>query len=249
MREKIINGLSRIENKHGIHILYACEAGSRAYGTETAESDYDVRFIFMRPLRAYVSIVQSGQTISDNTEMSIEYHGWDIFKALQLCQKSNPSLYEWFMSPFIYRKDEFFYKKMRQIIYSSYSLETLFKHYQSLAIRNIKELRRKEAGSKTYVKTFLQALRATLTSRWIAKHQSLPPLLLKHLADGDQNIEDLIELLVKAKTVKECTVHLAHETILEEIIDSELDKFQHIADRKTVDVQRLNEVVWGLFNI
>jgi uncharacterized protein len=249
MHKKIINGLSRIENQHGIHILYACEAGSRAYGTETAESDYDVRFIYMRPLRAYVSIVQNEQTINNNTETFIEYHGWDIFKALQLCQKSNPSLYEWFMSPLIYRKDEFFYKKMKQIIYSSYSLETLFKHYQSLAIRNIKELRRKEAGSKAYVKTFLQALRAALTSRWIAKYQSLPPLLLKHLADGDKKIENLIDVLVKAKTVKGYAVHLAHETILEEIIDSELVKFQHIADRKTADVHRLNELVWRLFNI
>ena len=37
--------LSRIEEEENVTILYACESGSRAWGFESADSDYDVRFL------------------------------------------------------------------------------------------------------------------------------------------------------------------------------------------------------------
>jgi uncharacterized protein len=250
MRELIIKNLNSIEKEENIRILYACEAGSRAYGTETAESDYDVRFIYMRPLRAYISIVQSERTISRKSPFSVEYHGWDIFKAFELCRKSNPALYEWFFSPCIYLKDEFFYINMKQIIYSGYSLQVLFRHYQSLAQKNIKELKRKETGSKAYVKTFLQALRGVMAMRWIAKRQSLPPLSVKQLADGDQYIEEMINVLVKAKTMDVYAKHIPKESFFNEMLHSLPDYFQkQTSEPEGADVQKLNELLWTLLKI
>ena len=46
----IRNKLTEIEKTHGITILYAVESGSRAWGFESTDSDYDVRFIYARKI-------------------------------------------------------------------------------------------------------------------------------------------------------------------------------------------------------
>ena len=46
--------LSQIEQRENIRILYACESGSRAWGFASPDSDYDVRFVFVRPIEDYL---------------------------------------------------------------------------------------------------------------------------------------------------------------------------------------------------
>lgn len=57
MRERIIELLHSIEAEHGVKVLYACESGSRAWGFASPDSDYDVRFVYVRPLEDYLSLV------------------------------------------------------------------------------------------------------------------------------------------------------------------------------------------------
>lgn len=48
MRDVIIEKLSEIEHIENITILHAVESGSRAWGLASPDSDYDVRFFYVR---------------------------------------------------------------------------------------------------------------------------------------------------------------------------------------------------------
>ena len=56
MREKIQEQLRRIEEAENIKILFAVESGSRAWGFASPDSDYDVRFIYIRRLEDYLRL-------------------------------------------------------------------------------------------------------------------------------------------------------------------------------------------------
>lgn len=59
MREVIIEKLKQIEQQENITILHAVESGSRAWGFESSDSDFDVRFIYVRPKNYYLKLEQT----------------------------------------------------------------------------------------------------------------------------------------------------------------------------------------------
>ena len=56
IRQEITNKLLEIEQKEQVKILYAVESGSRAWGVESPDSDYDVRFVYVRPMKEYLKL-------------------------------------------------------------------------------------------------------------------------------------------------------------------------------------------------
>ena len=58
IREKIINEINKIEEEENIKIILAVESGSRAWGFESKDSDYDVRFIYVRPIEWYLRVFE-----------------------------------------------------------------------------------------------------------------------------------------------------------------------------------------------
>jgi predicted nucleotidyltransferase len=59
MEQKIIEmvkeRLLEIEKEHTVTILYAVESGSRAWGFESLDSDYDIRFIYAHNKNWYLN--------------------------------------------------------------------------------------------------------------------------------------------------------------------------------------------------
>src|SRR5947209_4367126 len=102
MRERIISELNTIEERENVRVLYAVESGSRAWGFPSQDSDYDVRFLYVRPLSFYLSIVAGRDVIEQPIAEDLDFSGWDLRKALQLFQKSNPSILEWLHSSMHY---------------------------------------------------------------------------------------------------------------------------------------------------
>ena len=52
----ILNKISEIQQKENITILHAVESGSRAWGFASPDSDYDVRFIYVRNKNDYLRL-------------------------------------------------------------------------------------------------------------------------------------------------------------------------------------------------
>ena len=56
MEQLIQAELGEIERARGVHVLYAVESGSRAWGFASPDSDYDVRFVYAAPLESYLHL-------------------------------------------------------------------------------------------------------------------------------------------------------------------------------------------------
>jgi uncharacterized protein len=108
INQQIINKLIKdLEEKHDITILLAVESGSRAWGFESANSDYDIRFIYKRnDFKKYLSVGKRSECIDGFSEDRIyDWSGWDITKAIKHLKESNPSAIEWLYSPIVYQEN------------------------------------------------------------------------------------------------------------------------------------------------
>ena len=103
IEELISLKLKEIEEKEQIQILYAVESGSRAWDLASPDSDYDVRFIYIRPLYYYLELQPKKDFIEWELNEILDISGWDLSKTLQHFHKSNATLFEWANSPIIYR--------------------------------------------------------------------------------------------------------------------------------------------------
>jgi predicted nucleotidyltransferase len=61
--EIIRKKLLEIESAHNVKILYVVESGSRAWGFESIDSDYDVRFIYAHNKNWYLNILTKRDVI------------------------------------------------------------------------------------------------------------------------------------------------------------------------------------------
>ena len=109
MQDAIHPLLTELEASRRIRILHACEGGSRAWGFASADSDFDVRFVHVKP-REWCVRVQEAPTTGKasvvehvSEDRVLDAVGWDLRKALLLMAKSNPSLLEHMHSPIVYR--------------------------------------------------------------------------------------------------------------------------------------------------
>lgn len=78
MKEKIQEQLRRIEEAENIKILLAVESGSRAWGFASPDSDYDVRFIYIRRLEDYLRLDAIRDVIELPIDDVLDINGWDL---------------------------------------------------------------------------------------------------------------------------------------------------------------------------
>ena len=107
MNSTILDELHGVEGT-GVEILLAVESGSRAWGFASTDSDYDVRFVYMRPVREYLRLDKVRDVIDWRLDDDLDIVGWDVFKFLGLLVKSNPTAFEWLGSKIVYMEDDRF---------------------------------------------------------------------------------------------------------------------------------------------
>lgn len=82
--KEINDKLNEIEEKEGVRVLHAVESGSRAWGFASPDSDYDVRFVYVRPKEDYIRLDEPRDVIEWQLDEVLDINGWDLRKALKL---------------------------------------------------------------------------------------------------------------------------------------------------------------------
>lgn len=187
MKEKIQEQLRRIEEAENIKILLAVESGSRAWGFASPDSDYDVRFIYIRRLEDYLRLDAIRDVIELPIDDVLDINGWDLQKTLRLLYKSNPTLFEWFSSSIVYQKTEFA-DEFRDLMMHYFSSKKTLYHYISMAEGNYREYLK---GEIVRAKKYFYVLRPVLACRWILDRGTPPAVeLLKKIGFHGDNPED-----------------------------------------------------------
>lgn len=204
MREKIQTQLRRIEEEEHIKILLAVESGSRAWGFASPDSDYDVRFIYIRRTEDYLRLDAVRDVIELPIDDVLDINGWDLQKTLRLLYKSNPTLFEWFSSSIVYQETEFADKFRDLMIHYFSSKKTLY-HYISMAEGNYREYLK---GDLVRAKKYFYVLRPVLACRCILDRGTPPPMLFSELMKAELPAEligavnQLLELKINSPEVK-----------------------------------------------
>lgn len=124
IKEKLIE----IEKRENIKILHCVESGSRAGGFPSPDSDYDVRFIYVRPKEYYLRLDKTGDVIEWQLDETLDINGWDLQKMLRLLHGSNPTVFEWKNSPIVYKtSDE--WKSISNVIDDYFNAKSGIYHY------------------------------------------------------------------------------------------------------------------------
>lgn len=193
---KILNKVIEIEESKKVNILFACESGSRAWGFASPDSDFDVRFIYKKPLEWYLSVSEKKDSI-DILDGDFDAVGWELKKQLKLMMKSNIPALEHLFSPIIYKGNDLLIKEMRAIGAECFSpIKSMF-HYLSMS----KKYEEKLHEENVKLKDLFYALRTSLAGKWILENNSLPPVIFeKMLHLVDENLENEIRNLMKIKS-------------------------------------------------
>lgn len=197
----ICSSLEHLEKENKIHVLFAVESGSRSWGFESPDSDYDVRFVFSRSSTDYMRINPLKDVIEYTEkvtflgkEIILDLVGFDMLKFARLLLHSNPSCIEWLQSSIIYKGPIPFV--LLDAAYDKFNPKTLYHHYKSISWKHYASFI--ESGKCLTRKKYLYALRGALASRWLAKKENLlPPINFEQLLTQSTDVSVEVVKVIK----------------------------------------------------
>jgi predicted nucleotidyltransferase len=244
-KHQILLLLERIERDHDIRILYACESGSRAWGFASPDSDYDIRFLFIRHASSYLSVREGVEAIDLPLEGDLDAGGWDLRKAARLLGRSNGPLCEWLHSPIVYLDLENFRERWQRTAHEVFSPRAGFDHYRGLAKQM---LLNKLTSESVRAKDYLYALRAALCARWIAEGRGIPPVpFTEVLAVAPPEIVNLVPALLEHKTRTAEAERMDRFNKLDDFLNSFIHEAPQLHESEPKDAildQMLRREIW-----
>lgn len=196
MREIIQGKLREIEEKENVRILCAVESGSRAWGFASPDSDYDVRFIYLRTPEDYLLLKPKRDVIEWQLDETLDINGWDISKTLKLLYRANPTVFEWLHSPIVYRESPEL-DSLRLLSQRYFSPRKNLYHYWHMAEQAYKTHLQTD---RVRIKKYFYVLRPILCAKWVIERKSIPPVPFSELVQSELEgtmrpiVEELVEL-------------------------------------------------------
>ncbi len=200
-RRIIMSRLAAAESEHAMRIVYACESGSRAWGFASPDSDYDVRFLYVRPQQWYLSfdVERRRDVIEYPIVDEIDCGGWDLRKALYLFTRTNGALLEWLNSPIVYIEQGETAAALRAFAPDVFNPTALCYHYSHMARSNAREYL---FAGKVKLKKYFYVMRPLFAIRHIEAGLGLPPVRFQSLVDtvAPEHLKPAIAELLEIKS-------------------------------------------------
>ena len=216
--QSIKEKLSQIEERENIRIIYACESGSRAWGFASPDSDYDVRFVFVRPVQDYLKVKEIPDFIDAELNEDYDINGWDLKKFCKQLYKSNPVIFEWADSPIVYKTSDD-WEKLKAMMKDYVCQKTMIYHYLGLANSSIKKYL---IGDEITYKKYFYILRALLAASWIFYNKTPAPTEFSKLVSAEIKNHSLdVEYLSNRVLSKEDFAEILNNLYEKKVLDSE----------------------------
>lgn len=244
IRQEILDKLLEIEEKEKVRVLYAVESGSRAWGVESPDSDYDVRFVYVRRREDYLKLEEQKDVIEWQLDEVLDINGWDLKKTLVQFHKGNATLFEWADSPIVYKTTEEW-----EAVYASakpyFSVKAALYHYYGTANSTFKQyLQEDEVKYKKYV----YALRPLLACKYIEERHEIPPVKFGDLLKQSlpERLREKIKEMLMIKAESDEKDLKPKMPVIQEYIEKEIDRYGQLskamADDRNPDWTALDQV-------
>lgn len=185
MRNEIDN---LFKDKEEIPLFYI-ESGSRLWGIESPDSDFDVRGFHLQSKNQYFDFKKHRDLI-EVMDGDFDFVSYDIDKMFGLLLKSNPTVFEWIRAHIIYFNEFPDWINFQKKLIENIDYKSLFYHYISLAKGNMNLM---ETGKKFTYKTAFYCIRGLLSAELSSK-QIIPELLINDLFDQFENDNEVLKI-------------------------------------------------------
>lgn len=251
MLSTIQQELKNIEIRYEVKILYVCESGSRAWGFPSANSDYDVRFLYVHPRDWYLSIVKKRDVIELPMNEVLDINGWDLKKALQHVRKSNPVMFEWLSSPIVYKAHQEAVILLKELAQTAFLPIPAFYHYFSITKRSLALLNETQPIK---IKTYFYALRPLLCCQWIVDCLSPPPMRFEELINTyipQGELREAIERLLEQRQQGHETETTERVTLIDNYLMTQLPSLESQIPKnpRKVDIKIFDKCFRRILNL
>jgi predicted nucleotidyltransferase len=225
-RMRIDERLDELARRERLAVPLAVESGSRAWGFPSPDSDFDCRFIYVRPIVDHLSAWPKRDVIELPIESDLDINGWDLLKAVRLLAKGNAVVIEWLMSPITYRSDETFRSDFIALAGQIVDRNAVAHHYRRLLLRQRHTHLRDPAS--VLIKKIFYAVRPAVALRWLRQRptERIAPMHLPTLLEQCEPPRDFAALIDELINEKRRTRELgsaALHPVLSAFIDTEFD--------------------------
>lgn len=247
MVNRIQEKLVEIEERENVKVLLAVESGSRPWGFASPDSDYDVRFIYVRPMEDYLRLDEPKDVIEWQLDEVLDINGWDLKKALVQFRRGNATLFEWSNSPVVYKKTAE-WKRIYEVAKEYFSAKAGINHYYGTARNTFEGYLQ---GDMVKYKKYFYALRPLLACRYIERNNCPPPVLFEDLLKMELpgKLRAGIEELLEVKKVTEEGDLNPQIPVIYEFIKGELAVCKKKGDEMEDDHKKEWEELNGVFKM
>jgi uncharacterized protein len=193
MKEEIIRNIKDLERENNIKVIFLIESGSRAWGWESKDSDYDVRGVYIQDYDTFEEEKKQVEIIKGKIDIVL----WDLKKFIKLYSNSNPSVWEWLSSDIIYLDNNYF-QELKKIFEKDYNEFKLKKHYLSMAQQNFDKYI--NSFSSVNLKKYVYIIRSIACINFIDKERLPPPKNYKDILNYiPKNVQNFFKKIIKDK--------------------------------------------------